>query len=84
MTIRSPSPPLRANFRALYLDVLWFGVLLGSTMAFISIYATRLGASAFQISLLTAGPAQGQYLVQLLAERAHVLEAIAAQGNVRD
>jgi len=48
---------MRANFRHLYADILWWGILAGSTIAFLAIYATRLGANSFQISLLTAGPA---------------------------
>jgi hypothetical protein len=37
--------------------VLFFGLLAGSTIAFLAIYAARQGASSLQISLLTAGPA---------------------------
>jgi len=48
---------LRANFWHLYADVLWFGVLAGSTTAFLAIFAVRQGASSFEVSLLTAGPA---------------------------
>lgn len=48
---------LRASFLHLYLDIAWFGVLSGSAMAFVSVYATRLGATALQIGLITAGPA---------------------------
>lgn len=69
MTVRAFTPQMRANFRNLYLDILWFGVLAGSVMAFISIYATRLGATAFQISLLTAGPAVFNLLFSLPAGR---------------
>lgn len=47
----------RSNFRHLYLDITWFGVLSGSTLTFLTIYAARIGASAFQIGLITAGPA---------------------------
>lgn len=47
----------RANFIHLYLDIAWFGVLGGSTLAFVAVYAARLGADAFQIGLLSAGPA---------------------------
>lgn len=47
----------RANFRHLYLDIGWFGLLSGSAMAFISIYLVRIGASAIQIGLLNAAPA---------------------------
>jgi MFS family permease len=39
------------------MDVFWFGIFVGSTMTFISVYLTRLGASSFQIGLLTAAPA---------------------------
>jgi MFS family permease len=47
----------RQNFSHLFLDMAWFGVLSGSSMAFLSIYAARLGASGFQIGLLGAMPA---------------------------
>ena len=47
----------RENLRHLYADVAWFGVLAGSALAFLSVFAARLGASPFQIGLLTAGPA---------------------------
>jgi len=48
---------LRPIFFHLYWDIAWFGILSGSTISFLSVYAARLGASAFQIGLLTAGPA---------------------------
>ncbi len=41
----------------MYWDVFWFGILAGSTLAFQAVYAARLGASGFQIGLLSAGPA---------------------------
>ncbi|OGO10243.1 MAG: hypothetical protein A2Z66_02275, partial [Chloroflexi bacterium RBG_13_66_10] len=53
----APAPVLRSNIRHLNLDVLWYGVLAGSTLAFLSVYAAHLGASGFQVGLLTAGPA---------------------------
>lgn len=57
----SPPEPIpfeyRANFRHLFLDIGWFGILSGSSISFLSVYATRLGASAFQIGLLGAVPA---------------------------
>lgn len=57
----SPPEPIplkyRANFRHLFFDIGWFGILSGSSISFLSIYATRLGASAFQIGLLDAVPA---------------------------
>ncbi len=38
-------------------DVAWYGLLAGSSMAFISVYLTRLGGGALAIGLLNAGPA---------------------------
>lgn len=60
---------LRLNFRRLYADIFWYGVLAGSAMAFIAIYAARLGANGFQISLLTAGPAVMNLMFSLPAGR---------------
>ncbi len=47
----------RANFWHLYLDIAWFGVLNGTAISFMAIYATRQGANGFQIGLLNAAPA---------------------------
>ena len=47
----------RSNFHHLYLDIAWYGLLSGSAMAFVAVYAARLGATPLQIGLLTAGPA---------------------------
>jgi len=44
----------RSNFLHLYLDIGWFGVLSGSAINFLSIYATRLGATGVQIGLISA------------------------------
>jgi MFS family permease len=44
----------RANFTHLYFDIGWFGVLSGSSVNFLNIYAARLGANSFQIGLLGA------------------------------
>lgn len=46
-----------ANFTHLYWDVAWFGLAFGSTLSFLSVFATRLGATGWQIGLLSAGPA---------------------------
>jgi MFS family permease len=54
---RSVPAEHRANFRHLYFDIAWFGILNGSTLSFISVYMARLGASAFQIGLFSATPA---------------------------
>ncbi|MBP7690588.1 MAG: MFS transporter [Anaerolineales bacterium] len=63
----TPTPAQRATFQHLYWDVFWFGVLQGSAIAFISVYAARLGAGAFQISLLSSGPAVINLLASLPA-----------------
>jgi MFS family permease len=39
------------------MDTVWFGILGGSAISFLNVYATRLGASGFQVGLLTAVPA---------------------------
>ncbi len=54
--ISNPAVPheFRANFIHLYFDMAWFGILSGTAMNFLSIYAARLGGSGFQIGLLAA------------------------------
>lgn len=47
----------RSNFTNLYLDIAWFGVLSGTAVNFLNIYAARLGATGLQIGLLTAASA---------------------------
>ncbi|NWF65128.1 MAG: MFS transporter [Chloroflexi bacterium] len=44
----------RSNFIHLYLDIAWFGVLSGTAVNFLNVYAARLGASGFQIGMLNA------------------------------
>jgi MFS family permease len=44
----------RWNFVNLYFDIGWYGVLAGSSVNFLNIYATRLGANGFEIGLLSA------------------------------
>ena len=44
----------RSNFLHLYLDIAWAGVLNGTTISFLSIYAIRLEATNLQIGLLGA------------------------------
>lgn len=58
-TIPPTIPPevRRGYFRHLYWDIAWYGLLAGSSLAFVSIYITRLGATPWQIGLLNAGPA---------------------------
>ena len=43
-----------SNFIHLYFDIAWFGVLSGSAINFLSVYATRLGATGLQIGMLGA------------------------------
>jgi len=54
--ILPPSIPgeYRPNFIHLYMDIGWFGILSGSSINFLSIYATRLGATGYQIGLLSS------------------------------
>ena len=44
----------RWNFIHLYFDIGWYGILAGSAINFLNIYAARLGANGFEIGLLTA------------------------------
>lgn len=44
----------RANFIHLYFDMGWFGILSGSAVNFLNVYAARLGATGLQIGLLAA------------------------------
>lgn len=64
-----PSTHLRWNLRCLYWDVFWYGVLAGSGVAFLAVYAARLGASSLQIGLLSAGPAVVNLIFTLPAGR---------------
>lgn len=47
----------RSNFRHLYFDIAWFGVLNGSTLSFVAVYMARIGATGFHIGLFNASPA---------------------------
>jgi len=47
-------PQYHATFRHLYYDIAWFGVLSGSVINFMSIYATRIGATSLQIGFIGA------------------------------
>lgn len=56
-----PSQPIPGRLKPvilhLFLDMAWIGLLSGTTIAFLSVYAARLGASASQVGLLSAAPA---------------------------
>ena len=47
-------PDHRSNFLHLYMDIAWYGVLSGSALNFLNIYAARIGATALQIGLIGA------------------------------
>jgi MFS family permease len=65
----APNAEQRHNFFNLYWDVFWFGILQGSAIAFLSVYAARIGATALQVGLLTSGPAIINLLASLPAGR---------------
>ncbi len=65
---RAPaSPTHRANFNALYWDIFGFGVLAGTAINFLPIYAVRIGADPFHVGLLTSGPALVNLILSLPA-----------------
>lgn len=41
----------KANFNHLVWDIAWFGVLNGSAISYLSVFATRQGASALEVEL---------------------------------
>jgi MFS family permease len=64
-----PTEELRKNFQHLYADIAWYGILAGSSMAFLAVYAARAGANTFQVGLLTAAPGFVNLLFSLPAGR---------------
>lgn len=60
-------PEFRPVFQHLYFDIAWFGVLSGSAVNFLNIYATRLGATGFQIGLIGAATASVNLLLAIPA-----------------
>lgn len=63
-----PVPPEhRKNFMHLYWDVAFWGLLNGSIVNFLGVYLSRIGASPFQMGLLTAIPALMNLIVTLPA-----------------
>lgn len=62
----TPIPEIhRSNFRHLYWDIAWFGVINGSFIAFSAVYLTRVGASTQQLAWFTAIPAVVALVVSL-------------------
>jgi MFS family permease len=56
-----------ANFLHLYFDIAWFGILSGSAVNFLNVYAARLGASGLQIGLIAAASAVVNLLIAIPA-----------------
>lgn len=85
----SLSPQLRSNFTNLFWDIAWWGLYIGSTSAFLTIYAARSGATPTQIGLLTALPAlvslllslpTGRWLRRFHAEKATFWAAVVSRS----
>lgn len=55
----------RNNFFHLFGDIIWYGVLNGSTIAFLSVYAARIGASGDQVGWLGAVGAMANLIFTL-------------------
>ena len=60
---------LRANIIHLFWDIGWWGLYVGTTAAFLSIYAARSGATPEQLGLISALPALISLLLSLPAGR---------------
>jgi MFS family permease len=58
-----------SNFIHLYFDIAWFGVLSGSAVNFLNVYAARLGATSLQIGLIGAMSAVVSLFLALPAGR---------------
>jgi MFS family permease len=69
MTGTALSPAQKHNFHHLYWDIFYWGVLAGSTLAFLPVFLARLHASPFEVGLLTAGPAVVSIIISMLAGR---------------
>ncbi len=65
--LRARRDTLARNSLHLYMDMLWFGVLTGSTLSFLAIYAARIGASTFQVGMINGAQAIVNLLVALPA-----------------
>ncbi len=62
-------PEYHSNFLHLYLDIAWYGVLSGSVINFLIIYATRIGATGLQIGLIGAMSAMVNLFLAIPAGR---------------
>ncbi|MBI3158277.1 MAG: MFS transporter [Chloroflexi bacterium] len=63
------TPLQKHNFHHLYWDIFYWGVLSGSTLAFLPVFLARLHANPFEVGLLTAGPAVVSIILSMLAGR---------------
>ncbi len=54
-----PLPPqvVSANFRHLIGDIVWYGILVGTTINLMQVYVVRLGAPSLLVGAVTYGPA---------------------------
>ncbi len=59
----------RTNFMHFYFDIAWFGILSGSAVNFLNVYAARLGASSAQIGFLAAASAVVNLLIAIPTAR---------------
>jgi len=57
------------NFIHLYIEIGWFGILSGSSINFLSVYAARLGATSMQIGVLSSIAAAVSLLLTIPAGR---------------
>lgn len=57
----------RANFFHLVAEIAWFGLALAALSRFMSMYAIRLGATPFELSMITAVPGLAMLLATSLA-----------------
>jgi MFS family permease len=55
-TEASVALPVRANFRHLVGDIVWFGVAMAATSRFLSVFAIRLGATPVELGLIASLP----------------------------
>lgn len=47
----------RTNFRHLVMDIVWFGLAFAATNRFLPVFAIRVGASPFELGLISSLPA---------------------------
>ncbi len=57
----------RDNFRHLYTEIFWYGIFFGTSLSFWGVYAAHLGATPFQVGLLSSGPGFVNLIISLPA-----------------